>query len=94
MTGAPKRRSCEILAGLEERSRGVYSGVIGYLDVGGGGGFSVCIRSAFANTDHNGDGTQSWRIGAGGAITVLSNADAEWDEMQTKLESVLKAFST
>lgn len=47
MTGAPKKRSCSILQILEERNRGVYSGVVGYLDVGGGGDFSVVIRSAF-----------------------------------------------
>ncbi|KAL8823715.1 MAG: hypothetical protein Q9191_005608 [Dirinaria sp. TL-2023a] len=47
MTGAPKRRACRILQGLEDnKPRGVYSGVVGYLDVGGGGDFSVVIRSA------------------------------------------------
>lgn len=47
MTGAPKRRACRILQDLENhRPRGVYSGVVGYLDVGGGGDFSVVIRSA------------------------------------------------
>ena len=47
MTGAPKRRACALLRGLESRPRGVYSGIVGYLDVGGGGDFSVVIRSAF-----------------------------------------------
>ena len=46
MTGAPKRRSCSLLQKIENRNRGVYSGVLGYLDVGGGGDFSVVIRSA------------------------------------------------
>ncbi|KAL9101909.1 MAG: hypothetical protein Q9163_002875 [Psora crenata] len=46
MTGAPKLRSCQLLQDLENRPRGVYSGVVGYLDVGGGGDFSVVIRSA------------------------------------------------
>lgn len=93
MTGAPKKRSCEILSAIENRPRGVYSGVLGYLDVGGGGCFSVCIRTAFSNSaeiDEN--GRQTWRIGAGGAITVLSDPEEEWQEMQTKLESTLRAF--
>lgn len=47
MSGAPKRRACQILRSLEDQKpRGVYSGVVGYLDVGGGGDFSVVIRSA------------------------------------------------
>ncbi|KAL9128577.1 MAG: hypothetical protein Q9217_002776 [Psora testacea] len=45
MTGAPKLRSCQLLQRIENRPRGVYSGVVGYLDVGGGGDFSVVIRS-------------------------------------------------
>jgi len=93
MTGAPKKRSCEILCELEKRPRGVYSGVLGYLDVGGGGAFSVCIRTAFSHQGEDRGGTQTWRVGAGGAITVLSNVDAEWVEMRTKLDSVSRAFS-
>jgi para-aminobenzoate synthetase len=92
MTGAPKKRSCEILARLEQRRRGVYSGVIGYLDVGGGGAFSVCIRTAVSDEAEDRDGSQTWRVGAGGAVTVLSDVDAEWEEMKSKLDSVLRAF--
>ncbi|KAL8771636.1 MAG: hypothetical protein Q9194_004834, partial [Teloschistes cf. exilis] len=48
MTGAPKRRSCALLHTIEDsQPRGVYSGVVGYMDVGGGGDFSVVIRSTF-----------------------------------------------
>jgi para-aminobenzoate synthetase len=92
MTGAPKKRSCEILCELERRPRGVYSGVLGYLDVGGGGAFNVCIRTAYSHQDDDRDGMQTWRVGAGGAITVLSHVDAEWEEMRTKLDSTLRAF--
>lgn len=54
MTGAPKLRSCHILRSLESSPRGVYSGVVGYLDVGGGGDFSVVIRSAVRwDDDHH-----------------------------------------
>jgi len=48
MTGAPKKRSCEILLEIEEhKQRSLYSGVVGYMDVGGRGDFSVTIRSMF-----------------------------------------------
>jgi para-aminobenzoate synthetase len=87
MTGAPKKRSCELLKEVESgKARGLYSGVFGYLDVGGGGDFAVVIRSAFKWND--GD----WRIGAGGAVTALSEAEAEWHEMLAKRENVLRAF--
>lgn len=89
MTGAPKKRSCELLHQIEgeRHARGVYSGVIGYFDVGGGGDFSVAIRTAFKWSDE-----ACWRVGAGGAVTVLSEAQAEWEEMRTKRESALRAF--
>lgn len=99
MTGAPKKRSCEILHHLEQRHRGVYSGAIGYMDVTGNGAWSVCIRTAFSHADENipapdeeSSERQKWHIGAGGAITVLSDEEQEWEEMMTKLESVLKGF--
>jgi para-aminobenzoate synthetase len=117
MTGAPKKRSCEILRSLEKRNRGVYSGVIGYFDIGGGGGWSVAIRCAFSHEsedsfiprsttkqDAEGEDEQEevekqqpqrlrkWHIGAGGAITVLSEEEAEWEEMRAKLGSVLRGF--
>lgn len=48
MTGAPKKRSCEILRDVEEyQDRSLYSGVVGYLDIGGRGDFSVNIRCMF-----------------------------------------------
>lgn len=111
MTGAPKRRSCALLHALEKRPRGVYSGVVGYMDVGGGGDFSVCIRSAVRwegeNSSYRSEtvkgesqktkgGVQKrdqWHIGAGGAITALSDAKAEWEEMEAKLGSTMRLFS-
>ncbi|EHY57020.1 hypothetical protein HRR83_001915 [Exophiala dermatitidis] len=118
MTGAPKKRSCQILHQLEQRDRGVYSGAIGYIDVNGNGAWSVCIRTAFCNDQETtttmketpplhsqsssnnnipepearAKGQQHWRIGAGGAITVLSDPEQEWEEMMTKLESVTRGF--
>lgn len=48
MTGAPKKRSCEILQSIEGGyDRSLYSGVVGYIDVGGRGDFSVNIRCLF-----------------------------------------------
>lgn len=105
MTGAPKKRSVEILASLERQPRSVYSGVFGYWDVGGGGDWSVTIRSCFkyvspdraqpqdSTPGANVGQTAEWALGAGGAITALSEPEAEWEEMIAKVESVLPAFS-
>ena len=107
MTGAPKKRSVEILQNLEDSSRNIYSGVFGYWCVGGGGDWSVVIRSCFKYDDQtdtpsddvhrtfataNAADKEEWVIGAGGAITALSDPEAEWNEMIVKLQSALGAF--
>jgi para-aminobenzoate synthetase len=113
MTGAPKKRSVEILQTLEDADRSIYSGVFGYWCVGGSGDWSVTIRTCFKHDDYRaakGEESDSvktqdsndanldnakaeqWVIGAGGAITALSDPEAEWEEMLVKLQSVLRAF--
>ncbi|KAF4604924.1 Protein phosphatase PP2A regulatory subunit B [Pleurotus pulmonarius] len=104
MTGAPKKRSVEILQNLEDDPRSIYSGVFGYWCVSGAGDWSVTIRSCFKFQDMqtpppSGDAStpegcrdEEWQVGAGGAITALSDADDEWEEMVIKLHSVLKSF--
>ncbi|KAJ5934026.1 hypothetical protein N7454_006355 [Penicillium verhagenii] len=92
MTGAPKERSCMHLKTIEGRRRGVYSGIMGYLDLGGGGSFAVMIRMAFTCSSDQ-DKEQIWRIGAGGAITTLSTPEGEWQEMLTKLRTVGNIFA-
>jgi para-aminobenzoate synthetase len=98
MTGAPKKRSCEILQSIERgKERSLYSGVVGYLDVGGRGDWSVTIRSLFRwededEVDVSGGATETWNIGAGGAVTALSTAVGEREEMLTKLTGTLGLF--
>ncbi|KAL8897836.1 MAG: hypothetical protein Q9207_007004 [Kuettlingeria erythrocarpa] len=100
MTGAPKRRSCALLREIEEQQpRGIYSGILGYMDVGGAGDFSVVIRSVFrwdkdtVEDEGNSDETRdTWTVGAGGAVTSLSTEEGEWQEMVAKLGSTLRMF--
>ena len=96
MTGAPKRRSCQLLQEIEGyKARSVYLGVLGYKCVSGKGDFSVVIRSAFkwAKSGQDDEQQEEWRIGAGGAVTSLSTEEGEWEEMLTKLHSTLGVFT-
>ena len=97
MTGAPKKRSCEILSKLENRERSVYSGVVGYFDITGQSDWSVTIRTMWKWDDENvveNDGRENevWHVGAGGAVTILSTPDGEREEMLTKLCGPLGVF--
>ena len=102
MTGAPKKRSIELLQQIESLQptmmpagrRGLYSGVAGYWSVTDDADWSVTIRSIvnYKKDRQNTAGSNVWRIGAGGAITVLSEEEAEWEEMHVKLLSTLQTF--
>jgi para-aminobenzoate synthetase len=93
MTGAPKKRSCEILRELEcGQERGLYSGVVGYMCASGRGDWSVTIRSLFRWDGEGSDAEEVWRIGAGGAVTILSTPEGEAEEMFTKLAGPLSVL--
>ncbi|KAK4213328.1 Aminodeoxychorismate synthase [Rhypophila decipiens] len=104
MTGAPKKRSCEILHEIEQgQERSLYSGVVGYMCATGRGDWSVTIRSLFRWDDEQtvttlGRGgteerNETWHIGAGGAVTILSTPEGEREEMFTKLAGPLRVFA-
>ncbi|KAJ2402681.1 para-aminobenzoate synthase, (PABA) [Coemansia sp. RSA 2559] len=87
MTGAPKIRTVRLIEELEKNvPRNVYSGCLGYFSTNGSADWSVVIRTAAIN------GPGELSVGAGGALTILSNPDEEWAEVETKLCSVLPAI--
>lgn len=86
MTGAPKLRAIEILTGLEQRPRGPYAGVFGYLAADGAADLAMTIRTIVIDRD-------GASIGAGGGITALSEPQAELDEARLKAAALLEALA-
>ena len=83
VTGAPKLRTMEIIDKLEQKGRGVYCGTIGYLGYNRIADLNIAIRTL----SHDG---RRLTYGAGGAITYLSDARQEFEEVLLKSNAVLK----
>ncbi|KAK4048046.1 para-aminobenzoate synthase, (PABA) [Microbotryomycetes sp. JL221] len=88
MTGAPKLRSLQILHELEDqRPRGVYSGAFGFISYDGATDLSVVIRTIVLRG-------QELTLGAGGAITNLSDPHKEWQEVLVKVDAVTGSIAS
>jgi para-aminobenzoate synthetase len=86
MTGAPKLRTMEVIADVEDTPRGAYAGAFGWLAADGRADLGVVIRTLTTT----GDG--SYRLGTGGGITVHSEAGEEYAESRWKAERLLRAL--
>lgn len=78
VTGAPKHRAMEIIEELEASPRGAYCGSVLCIGVDSRLESSVIIRTLVRKTD-------SLTLAAGGGITILSDAQKEYEEMRLKL---------
>lgn len=83
VTGAPKKRSMEIIQELEPEDRGYYCGALGWLDPNGNFAFSVPIRTVEIEQDHESHGSH-FTLGIGAGITNDSDAGQEWQECRIK----------
>ena len=99
VTGAPKKRSMEIIQELEPQERAYYCGALGWIDPSGDFAFSVPIRTLEIHQDAK-THASPFSLGIGAGITIDSEPAQEWEECQikaaflSKLPSSLGLFET
>jgi anthranilate synthase component I len=86
VSGAPKIRAMQIVAGLEPTRRDIYAGAVGYIDFAGNLDFCIAIRTI---TIRNGVA----RIQAGAGIVADSNPAAEYEETRDKARAMFQALA-
>ena len=86
LTGAPKVRAMELIEEVELTRRGLYGGVVGYLDFAGNADFAIAIRTALMR-----NGTAY--VQAGGGVVADSNGPYEYTEASNKARAVLNAIA-
>mgnify|MGYP005676051183 CR=1 FL=1 len=88
MTGAPKIRAMKLIEKYESSKRGLFSGAIGYIKPNGDFDFNVVIRSILYNKKNR---YISFMVG--GAITIGSDPEAEYDEAILKAEAIFEILT-
>lgn len=85
VSGAPKIRAMELLAGIEPETRGPYAGAFGYLDSSGNLDMAITIRTFVVRED-----TVSVQAGAG--IVFDSRPEREYEETLEKADALFLAL--
>ena len=86
LSGAPKPRAMALIDELEGHRRGVYGGVVGYLDFGGDLDMAIAIRTAVVK-----DGVAYVQAGAG--IVADSVPHLEFEETVNKAAAARRAVA-
>jgi anthranilate synthase component 1 len=87
LSGAPKVRAMQIIDELEPTKRGVYGGVVGYLDFSGNLDTAIAIRTLVVGPDGRGS------VQSGAGIVADSDPTAEDAECGHKAAAVLAALT-
>ncbi len=87
LSGAPKPRAMEIIEELEPTRRGLYGGIVGYIDFRGNLDSAIAIRTALIK-----DGTAYVQAGAG--VVADSIPENEDQECVNKAAAVLSAIAS
>jgi anthranilate synthase component 1 len=85
VSGAPKVRAMQIIQDLELTARGIYSGVVGYIDYSGNLDTCIAIRTLVLE-----NGTAKIQAGAG--IVADSVPELEYEETVNKARALLKTI--
>lgn len=88
MTGTPKIAAMHHIEELEDFKRGWYSGTVGYISPSSDFDFNVVIRTVLCNEQ-----SKTLNYNAGGAITIDSEAEKEWDEVQLKIKAIKEVLA-
>ncbi len=86
VTGAPKHRAMELIAGAEPDARGPYAGAVGYLTFAGDLDFCITIRTAVVTS-----GQAHVQTGAG--VVADSDPETELRETKAKAAALIPAVS-
>jgi anthranilate synthase component 1 len=87
LSGAPKVRAMEIIDELEPTKRGIYGGVIGYVDFSGNLDTAIAIRTLVV------DRQGAARVQAGAGVVADSDPMAEDAECASKAAALLSAVA-
>jgi anthranilate synthase component 1 len=85
ITGCPKVRCMELIAGLEQRARGPYTGSMGYLNRDGSGDLNILIRTLVQRG-------RALELAAGSGIVADSLPGRELEETRAKAKGLLLAL--
>ena len=88
ISGAPKKRACEIIKELEPSPRGIYTGIVGYFDDNGDAAFSIAIRTMVLEGEN-------LHFSVGSGITAGSIPAREYEETLHKaagMQMALEAY--
>jgi para-aminobenzoate synthetase component 1 len=88
MTGAPKIEAMKLIEKYETFKRGLFSGSVGYIKPDGDFDFNVIIRSVLYDQS-----TGQLSCPVGGAITIQSVPEKEYEECLLKVEALKEVLS-
>lgn len=89
MTGAPKVSAMQLIEKYETFKRGLFSGALGYITPHGDFDFNVVIRSVLYNSEN-----KYLSAPVGGAITILSEPEEEYEECLLKVKAMQEALAS